>query len=55
MTERNERDLEHKKRRYESPRILETAEFETLALACNKYDTYPDDGNCFFNPPTSVS
>ena len=41
---------------YEPPKILDTAEFETLALACAKQPGETDPQSCYFGPyPTSAS
>jgi len=39
MSQRDKRAHRAERRPYEPPKILETAEFETLALACTKVDT----------------
>jgi hypothetical protein len=40
-----------RKKRYERPRVLDSATFETLALSCNKTT---DDSDCLV-PPNQVS
>jgi hypothetical protein len=49
--EGSERDEREPRRRYEPPRVLETAEFETLALACGKIGDQTVD--CLFEPGQS--
>jgi hypothetical protein len=44
-------DESPKQRRYEPPAILETAEFETLAVTCGKVE--PDTAACIASPEGS--
>jgi hypothetical protein len=51
--ERNDKTGEEarEQRRYEPPAILETAEFETLAVTCGKVE--PDTAACIASPEGS--